>query len=239
MLTATLLTSTADPDSAAVAIALEQAILTGSATDETDPPLALGSSAVEAVPPPAAQIKIATAESVRSNKDALQEAADHILCPLTLNISDIPFARQGLYRSCQDVPELRRQVATQGYATGEGNLWLPIVLTVKGPLYGEAIAQSKDGDYQQPIHLSDAQRQPLYRLGQWILSSLAAPPGVYLLQAACKSDSDDGPRVVFDRLWPFPAAPALASLGRQSPDLLVCHWRCLTHQPIRDLQVQP
>ena len=43
--------------------------------------------------------------------------------------------------------------------------------------------------------------------------------------------------ILFDRLWPFPAAPAIASLSRQQPDLFACHWRCLTGQPITDVVI--
>ncbi|MEO0409896.1 MAG: hypothetical protein AAF289_21350, partial [Cyanobacteria bacterium P01_A01_bin.135] len=203
----TLLTSAADPDSAAVAAALERAI----AADTHSP----------------AQVKITAVESTSSDL-GMGHGAEHLLCPLTLDLSErlleaLPTAQRALYRRCRDVADLQQQLG-QGYPVGEGDLWLPVVWTAKGPLYGEAIA-AKGEDYRQPHHLSDAQRQPLYRLGRKLLSQLHAPPSVYLLQVAC----NDG--VVFDRLWPFPAAPALASVGVQSPDLFACHWRCLTQQP--------
>ena len=238
-LTATLLTSAPDSDSAAVAVALKRAIL----ADDASP---AAQSLAQGAPKPArhlaAQVAIAAVETIRhSGLESLQFTPDHILCPLTLSLPDtLSFPGQAIYHSCQNVSDLQQRVAAQGYDIGDGDLWLPVVLTAKGPLYGEAIALSEDGSYQQPVHLSDAQRQPLYRLGRWLLGNLTAPPGVYLLQASCEgSDQTDDYRTVFQQLWPFPAAPALASMGRQSPDLFICHWRCLTRQPIRDLQIHP
>lgn len=47
------------------------------------------------------------------------------------------------------------------------------------------------------------------------------------------------PAICFDRLWPFPIAPAIASVGVQQPDLFACHWRCVTGQPIREITIYP
>ncbi|MGF1512336.1 MAG: hypothetical protein ACFB5Z_01380 [Elainellaceae cyanobacterium] len=220
--TVTLLISASEPESAAIAAAIERAIQASAA--------ASGSLQYDRL-----QIKIVDLQAL----PAAPLLASDILCPLTLAAVSTPnFPQHALYKTCGDIEGLRARVSAQGYATGAGNLWLPIVLTAKGPLYGEAIGQLDSGNFQQPVHLSDAQRQPLYRLGRWLLNDLGVPPAVYLLQMSChESPKEHG--VVFDRLWPFPAAPALASLGRQSPDLFTCHWRCLTHQPIRDLQVRP
>ena len=110
-----------------------------------------------------------------------------------------------------------------------------MVLTAKGPLYGEVIGEGViPNSFKQPIDLTDDIRQPLYYLAYELLRSIAATPAVYLLQFALR-DQD----VVFDRLWPFPAAPAIASLAVQSPDLFTCHWHCLTGQPILDLTIMP
>ena len=100
--------------------------------------------------------------------------------------------------------------------------------------YAEAIAPASPSGYRQPLHLADHQRQPLYRLGQRLLSALSAPPAVYLLQFGYQGD-----RECFDRLWPFPAPPAIASLGTQTPDLFSCHWHCLRGQPLRDIVIRP
>jgi hypothetical protein len=162
--------------------------------------------------------------------------SNSILCPLTLAVpATLSFPGQALYQACRDVAALRQQVEQLGFATGTGELWLPIVLTAKGALYAEAIAPSSANPqigYYQPLHLPDRARQPLYRLGQHLLKFLSAPPAVYLLQFGFQNET-----VLFDRLLPFPAAPAIASLDVQFPNLFECHWRCLRHQPILDLTI--
>lgn len=162
-----------------------------------------------------------------------------LVCSLTFNLPDwLPIPNQAIYSACADVHNLRQTVGQWNYAVGEGTHWLPIVWTAKGPLYGEAIVQLNDRNqvdepiYQQPLHLVDAQRQPLYRLGQRLLTTLEALPGVYLMQFGATEDT-----VWFDRLIPFPDLPAIASLGVQTPDLFVCHWRSLTNRPMQDLVV--
>jgi hypothetical protein len=175
-----------------------------------------------------------------------------LLCPLTLALpADLEFPGQALYAACREVAGLRRWVMqTLQMPIGDGHLWLPIVWTVKGPLYAEVIGQAAHAaaisamsdqtaaqaeaapSYLQPIHLPDRWRQPLYRFGQRLLHTLAAPPATYLLQFGLQNQ-----RLWFDRLWPFPAIPAVASVGVQQPDLFVCHWRCLTGQPLRDLKI--
>ncbi|MDY7013290.1 MAG: hypothetical protein SVX43_06725 [Cyanobacteriota bacterium] len=154
-----------------------------------------------------------------------------VYCPLTLNVpDDLDFPARELYCACRDVAGTRRWVETKlDYRTGEGNLWLPVALTAKGPLYGEAIAKEAN-TYRQPLHLSDSHRQPLYHLAYTLLEGLGASPAVYLLQF-----SQQGPEILFDRLYPFPAEPAIASLGVQQPDLFACHGLCLTGQPLLDL----
>lgn len=165
----------------------------------------------------------------------------HLLCPLTLSIPEtLVFPEQALYARCRDVAGLRKQLEAWQYTTGNGTFWLPIVLTAKGALYGEVIGSDQGTGlvknaalapgYTQPVHLSDHQRQPLYALGQRLLRSLNASPAVYLMQFGW----EDG-AVCFDRLYPFPAAPAIASLNVQTPDLFACHWACLTGQPLLDL----
>ncbi|MEP0872623.1 hypothetical protein NDA01_22660 [Trichocoleus desertorum AS-A10] len=168
-----------------------------------------------------------------------------LLCPLTLNLPNtFTWARQTIYQQCRDVDGLQQLVEQQlGCSIGQGCYWLPIVYTKKGPLYGEAITLTNEQvfeeslnnpplSYSQPCHLSDAWRQQLYELGYRLLQMLSAPPATYLLQFGFQ-----GRAICFDRLWPFPAAPAIASLGVQTPDLFACHWRCLTGQPILDLVV--
>lgn len=159
----------------------------------------------------------------------------HFLCPLTLSVPEtLVFPAQTLYATCRDVAGLRKQLEAWQYTTGNGTFWLPIVLTAKGALYGEVIGSdtASASGYTQPVHLSDHQRQPLYALGQRLLRSLNASPAVYLMQFGWQDSA-----VCFDRLYPFPAAPAIASLKVQTPDLFACHWACLTGQPLLDLTI--
>lgn len=184
-----------------------------------------------------------------SELDESAIACDRVLiCPFTLDIPDwLAFPGQPIYRICRDISATRFRVEREfEVLTGDGNFWLPVVWTAKGPLYGEAIGVTDPATPEQssvsspslhppfrfPLHLSDVWRQPLYALAYRLLQSLEAPPATYLMQFGFQ-----GQEICFDRLWPFPAAPAIATLGVQSPDLLTCHWYCLTEKPIYDIQV--
>ncbi len=135
--------------------------------------------------------------------------------------------------ACAQIDDLRHWVVEHcGIPGGTGDRWLPVVLTARGPLYGEVIGQTATGRYVQPWGINDAQRQPLYRLAWRILDHLGAAPAVYLLQVGFGQDG-----LVFDRLIPFPDRPAIASVGVQQPDLFHCHWLCLTGRPVRDLMI--
>lgn len=168
--------------------------------------------------------------------------SDWICCPLTIEIPpQFKFPRAQLFQTCRDVKGTRQWVEDKlNLPTGNqikrvwhGNYWLPIVLTAKGPLYGEVIGEGElPNSYQQPVDFPDQKRQLLYSLGYKLLDSIAAQPGVYLLQFGFQNKT-----LIFDRVWPFPAAPALASVGVQKPNLYSCHWQCLTQQPIRDLLI--
>lgn len=171
-----------------------------------------------------------------------------LICPLTLDLPEgLPFAHQALYQQCREVDNLRAQVRQIfNVAIAAGHYWLPIVWTRKGPLYAEVIGMTAteakpdqlsadlpaDADYHQPLHLPDRWRQPLYRLAGGLLRSLTAPPGTYLLQFGLHDNT-----LFFDRLFPFPAAPAIASIGVQLPNLFTCHWYCLTDQPLHDVVI--
>ncbi|MEG4270959.1 MULTISPECIES: hypothetical protein [unclassified Microcoleus] len=162
-----------------------------------------------------------------------------IFCPLTLNVPEnLVFPAQDVFRFCSNVSAARDRVSQElQVPVGEGNFWLPVVLTAKGPLYAEAIGgepskQSGKLSYSQPVHLSDVWRQQLYELAYRLLNLLNAPPATYLMQFGFV-----GERICFDRLLPFPAAPAIASVGVQVPDLFVCHWYCLTNKPIYDIEI--
>jgi hypothetical protein len=185
-----------------------------------------------------------------SDGQNFSQLPEMLFCPLTLSLPEhlgLPF--QTIIKACADVPGLRQQLAQQiQVAIGDGCFWLPVVLTAKGPLYGEIIALAEefyekkspqnlllcDLTYYQPFHLSDALRQPLYQMAYNLLQSLSAPPATYLVQFGLQKSE-----ICFDRLWPFPTAPALASVGVQQPDLFTCHWYCLTAKPILDLTIIP
>ena len=184
---------------------------------------------------------VAAIESSQLRSD-YKLVTEQLFCPLTLALPEtLPFAAQALYAACRDTEALRLRLESWHYAIGAGAFWLPIVLTAKGPLYAEVIGakvdkalttQLSEPFYEQPIHLSDVQRQPLYALGQRLLQALTAPPAVYLMQFGWQQDAP-----CFDRLLPFPAAPAIASLNVQTPDLFACHWYCLTGKPLLDLAI--
>ena len=166
--------------------------------------------------------------------------AGRIYCPLTIQLPKwLVFPSQKIYQSCQDILGRRTWVEEHLKCKSNpnlnwlGDLWLPVVWTAEGPLYGEVIGEGvMPNAYEQPVKLADNLRQALYSLASQCLEALEAPPSVYLLQFSVIEQE-----IVFDRLWPFPAAPAIASLGVQSPDLFSCHWQCLTDQAIAEIQM--
>jgi hypothetical protein len=199
--------------------------------DPTDQGYDLGLSMEQAIRDHTTQMEIIVVTTEQIPKLISSEA---VYCPLTLELPpDFHFWGTAIARSCRDIVALRHLAALITGVKGgdEGELWLPIVWTVRGPIYGEAIG-SVDSSYQQPIHLEDSQRQPLYQFGYQLLNHLQAPPATYLLQFGFEET-----KIIFDRVFPFPATPALASIGVQTPDLFTCHWRCITHQPILDVYV--
>ena len=199
--------------------------------------------AIAANSPETIEVEVVAAASLWSDSAKLTaDECNLICCPLTIQLPDsVKFPAKAIYQACQDIKGRRRWVERNlAYKTSIGDswlgdLWLPVVLTAKGPLYGEVIGEGAiPNSYEQPVELADEQRQRLYHLASQLLQSLSAPPAVYLLQFSLRRKE-----IVFDRLWPFPAAPAIASLGVQKPDLFTCHWYCLTNQPIRDLTTIP
>lgn len=204
--------------------------------------------AIAVYAPESFEVEIVTASSLLSRPSAeiAELAARQTFCPLTIDLpANLVFPAQHVFRACKDVPGMRQWVDRElGVLTASsdiphrlefGDHWLPIVQTLKGPLYAEAIGEGETpNSYRQPIDLSDRQRQPLYRLARKLLDFLQAPPAVYLLQFGWQ-----GQDLVFDRLWPFPAAPAIASLGVQEPDLFACHWHCLMGMPLYDVAIAP
>jgi hypothetical protein len=178
----------------------------------------------------------------------IPEAIPATLLPLTFNLPvGLAFAHAPFWQQCQNpqqwavwVSQAGGQTRSSDHPPQPGRFWLPIVLTARGPLYGEVIGPSAAParpacGYQQPIHLPDQWRQPLYGFGYRLLQTIAAPPSVYLLEFGWQDQPD--PSLVFDRLWPFPNQAALASLGVQTHDLLTCYWRCVAGLPITDLLI--
>ena len=161
-----------------------------------------------------------------------------IYCPLTIQLPDyFDFPAKDIFSACKDIVGRRNWVERNlGYKTSYGDhwlghLWLPVVLTEKGLLYSEIIGEgAMPNSYEQPIVLSSRHRQSLHHLARHLLKSISAIPAVYLIQFSLHNNE-----VVFDRIWPFPAAPALASLRCQEPDLFACHWQCLSDRQINGL----
>ena len=152
-----------------------------------------------------------------------------IYCPMTLAVPPtFEFWGRSIGRSCQDIDRLRDLAATStGVKVGDGgNLWLPIIWTAQDPIYREVIGEI-DGNYDRLIDIPNLDLIQLHQFGGRLLAQLTAPPATYLVQF---SNTETG--IIFDRLFPFPAIPALASVGMQKPDLFDCHWRCITGQSI-------
>lgn len=158
---------------------------------------------------------------------------DTVYCPLTLDLPPtFEFWGQSIGQTCQDIDNLRHLAATNtGVKVGEdGNMWLPVIWTAEDPIYGAVIGTTTPSQDPTLMHIDDVDRQPLHQFGYQLLTHLAAPPATYLIQF-----SQSGSEVVFDRLFPFPAAPALVSVNVQQPDLFACHWRCISKRSIVDV----
>lgn len=169
-------------------------------------------------------------------------SSDVFLCRLTWDSSVEGGEIPPIYGVCKDVMGTRQWVEAGGGMTmlrvefPVELFWLPVVWTKRGPLYGEAIGTRSDPSlcYYQPLHLSDRKRQFLYQFSYELLTHFVASPGTYFVQFGMKEGEIEGD-FYFDRLWPFPIEPSLASIGVQVPDLLTCHWFCLNDLPIYDL----
>ncbi len=155
--------------------------------------------------------------------------------PLTLAEHDLNPQTVKSFDQCRDAVTLQTVAQQLGVKICPATHWLPVALTAKGTLYGELIGQVSQGNFLQPIHLNDKIRQTLYRFTQGLFHTLELKStGVYCVGVAW----EDG-QLCFDRLWPFPIQPALASLGVQTPDLFVAHYLCCGNLPLRDLRIQP
>jgi hypothetical protein len=158
-----------------------------------------------------------------------------IYCPLTIELPHaFDFSGKQVFLACKDIKARRRWVEEKlSYQTHKGDrsfgdLWLPAIVLKDGIVYGEAIGEGEIPNFfQQPVDLPNTIRNSLHNLGNKLLKSISAVPAVYLLQFSLQ-----GREIIFDRLWPFPAAPALASLKAQQPDLFTCYWYCLSGKSI-------
>jgi hypothetical protein len=158
---------------------------------------------------------------------------DIIYCPLTIKLPDwFNFPAQHIYYGCQDVEKRRKWVQQHfNYKTTHdnlllGDLWLPIIFDGKNFTYGDVIGEGVlPNYYQQPYDLPSEIHVLLQTLSKELLTSIHAIPSVYLLQFKILDNN-----IIFDRLWPFPACPAIASINLQKADLFTYHWRCLTNQ---------
>ena len=194
----------------------------------------LSSTVVEIVSAATLWSKNSNSKVIKKNKDP-----ETIYCPLTIQVPEyFEFAQKQIYSACKDVNAIRRWIEKNlGFKTSVGDswlghLWLPIILSDE-PLYAEIIGEgSMPNSYEQPVAIPSRQLKSLHSLAGKLLENLDAPPSTYLLQFSLYNGE-----IVFDRLWPFPAAPALITLKTQQPDLFTCHWQCLTKQPIKDISI--
>ena len=185
-------------------------------------------------------VSAATLWSRNSKISKKGREANTLYCPLTIQLPEhFDFAQKKIYSACKDVNSRRRWVEKNlGFKTSVGDswlghLWLPII---RGDelVYGEIIGEgSMPNSYEQPVQIPNRQRKSLHSLAEKLVEHLEAPEAAYLLQFSLYKGE-----IVFDRLWPFPAAPALITLKTQKPNLFTCHWQCLTKQPIKDIRVK-
>jgi hypothetical protein len=188
--------------------------------------------------PKSLAVEVTGAASLWSKMESGKTSQNNLIwCPLTIQLPNwVNFPGKKVYQACRDIEERRAWVAhTLHYKTSQGDssfgdLWLPITVTSKGLEYGEVIGEGMiPNAYSQPISLERESLKSLHRLASQLLDNLQAPASVYLLQFRLAHRE-----VVFDRLWPFPAAPAIASLRGQQTDLYAAYWNCLRRQAMLD-----
>ena len=191
---------------------------------------------------PSMNIEIVSAATLwsKNSKIIKKDKNDTIYCPLTIQLPEhYEFPQKRIYSLCKDINARRRWVEKIGFKTSVGDswlghMWLPIILTAKDrPIFAEVIGEgSMPNSYEHPIAIPKRQQKSLHSLAERLLVSLDAPPATYLLQFSFYNGE-----IVFDRLWPFPAAPASITIVTQQPDLFSCHWHCLTQKPIANISV--
>ncbi|MEM8718209.1 MAG: hypothetical protein AAGE84_02715 [Cyanobacteria bacterium P01_G01_bin.39] len=201
---------------------------------------ALQSSIAQSSPSRTVEIVSAAALWSRNARSIKKEKGSNIIyCPLTIQLPDyFDFPQRQIFAACKDINSRRRWVEKNlGFKTSVGDswlghLWLPIILREQ-PIFAEVIGEgSMPNSYEHPVIIPKRQQKSLHGLGKELLDSLDAPPASYLLQFSLYNGE-----IVFDRLWPFPAAPALITLKTQRPNLFTCHWNCLVGNPITKISV--
>ena len=192
---------------------------------------------------PAKSVEIVSAATLwsKNSKIIKKDQDDTIYCPLTIQLPEhYNFPQRRIYSLCKDINARRRWVEkTLGLKTSVGDswlghLWLPIVLVDKErPIFAEVIGEgTMPNSYEHPVMIPKRQQKSLHSLAERLLITLDAPPATYLLQFSLYNGE-----IVFDRLWPFPAAPASITIKTQQPDLFSCHWHCLIQKPIANISV--
>lgn len=184
------------------------------------------SFAIEIVTPPALRTKIELVLAAKQRP---------IYCPLTIQIPPaLRLPAQDIFQACQDISGRREWVSQQLEikvnlgSNSFGDRWLPVIVSPDGLRFGEVIGEREvPNAYQQPIEVNKQHRKPLMTLARKLIENLKAPPSVYLLQFSVLEGE-----IVFDRLWPFPAAPAIASLSNPEPNLYALYWQCIRKQQL-------
>ena len=160
-----------------------------------------------------------------------------IYCPLTIQLPCwLDFPGQSIYQACQEINARRQWVSQQlnlplcSDANWLGDHWLPIIVTTNGiqflPLIYEGMMPNAYEMVSWDLPPYQRYQSGLENLAQALLKELKAPPAVYLLQFSLTQG------LLFDRLWPFPAAPAIATVNHGYPNLYTYHWCCLNNLPL-------
>ncbi|MFM1843880.1 MAG: hypothetical protein RLZZ490_2623 [Cyanobacteriota bacterium] len=163
-----------------------------------------------------------------------------VYCPLTIQLPQwLNFPGQAVYQACQEIAVRRQWVSEHlslplcNDAHWLGDHWLPIIVSADGiqcaPLIHEGMMPNAYNLLSWETIPYQRHRNHLEHLADALIQTLNAPPAVYLLQFSLSQT------ILFDRLWPFPAAPAIATIGYDSLDLFAHHWRCLNGFPIPTL----
>jgi len=160
-----------------------------------------------------------------------------VYCPLTIQLPRwLDFPGQKVYQACQDINARRQWVSEQLHlplcndANWLGDHWLPIAVTVEGlqflPLIYEGMMPNAYEMVSWDLPPYQRYRSALENLAEALVKELNAPPAVYLLQFSVAQG------LLFDRLWPFPAAPAIATINQGHANLYHYHWCCLNNLPL-------